>query len=306
MTGVQTCALPIFPGLLHPQGVDYAKSLLEFAEGQPILTDDDAAWLAIACANTYGYDKVSLQERVDWTFDNEEMILSVSSDWRNDLRWTHAAEPFMFLRACLEWSGLRSHGFGYMSHMPVHLDATASGLQHFAAMRRSEQGRAVNLVPNLPRQDVYGDVAKKVVAKLEAMGTTEAAQLLSLGIDRKTTKRQVMTVPYNAKMTSCFAYTRKWLEDKAAEKPLPWSDEEHSERVVLLGKAIWEAIGETVTDAKATMSWVSSLASAYGKEANARADLVDREKAMRWVTPDGFPVEHFVEKEKEVRVDLVI
>lgn len=294
------------PGLLHPQGVDYVKSMLEFGDGQPIRCDDDAAWLAISCANAYGYDKVSLQDRVDWVFDNEELVLSVAADWRHDLRWTHASEPFMFLRSCLDWAGFQANGFGFMSHLPIHLDATASGLQHFAAMRRSEQGRAVNLIPNLPRQDVYGDVAKKVISKLEAMGTTEAMQLLSLGIDRKATKRQVMTVPYNAKMTSCFTYTRAWLKDKAAEKPFPWSAEEHSERVVLLGKTIWEAIGETVTDAKATMSWISSLAGAYGKEANTRQDLVDRDKAMRWKTPDGFPVEHFVEKDKEVEVDLKV
>ena len=294
------------PGLLNPQSVDYSKAMLEFADGQPILCDDDAAWIAVACANAYGYDKVSLQERVDWVFDNEEMVLSVAADWKSDLRWTHASEPFMFLRSCLEWAGLKQHGFGYVSHLPIHLDATASGLQHFAAMRRSEQGRSVNLVPNLPRQDVYGDVAKKVIAKLEAMGTTEAQQLMSLGIDRKTTKRQVMTVPYNAKMTSCLTYTREWLKDKGEEKPFPWTSEEHSDRVVLLGRAIWEAIGETVTDAKATMSWISSLAGAYGKEANARVDLVDREKSMCWTTPDGFPVEHFVEKEREVIIDLLI
>lgn len=293
-------------GFLHPQGVDYVKSMLEFADGQPILCDDDAAWLAISCANTYGYDKVSLQERVDWVFDNEEMVLSVAADWRHDLRWTHASEPFMFLRSCLEWAGLKAHGFGYMSHLPVHLDATASGLQHFAAMRRSEQGKSVNLVPHLPRQDVYGDVAKKVIAKLEELGTTEAMQLLSLGINRKTTKRQVMTVPYAAKSESCLKYTRDWLAEVAEEKPLPWAEEEHGSRVGLLGSTIWKCIGETLTSSTATMSWISAVAGEYGRQANARTDLVGRDKALHWTTPDGFPVQHYKEKEKRVELDMVV
>lgn len=291
---------------LSPQGVDYMKSILDFADGQPIENDDAASWLAVAIANAYGYDKVSLQERVDWVCDNEEMILSVASDYRTDHRWMHAGEPFMFLRGCLEWLGLKEQGFGFVSHMPVHLDATASGLQHFSAMLRSEQGLAVNLVPNLPRQDVYGDVAKKVIESLMAEGTTEAAQLLSLEINRKATKRQVMTVPYNAKFSSCLTYTRAWIDEVAAEKPLPWDKEQHNERVTLLAKHIWQAIGSTVTDAQGAMTWISQLCSEYLKGTRDDKDLTGRDQELTWVTPDGLPIGHWVPSIEKKRIDTVL
>jgi len=48
--------------------------------------------------------------------------------------------PFMALRGALEWAGLCNYGTGYVSHMPVHFDATCSGLQHFSALLRDEEG----------------------------------------------------------------------------------------------------------------------------------------------------------------------
>ena len=84
------------PAFLNPQGPDYVKALLEFGQGMPIETDEDACWLAIAGANAYGNDKVTLQERVDWVQNNDEMIFSIANDPYTDLRWTTASEPFQF------------------------------------------------------------------------------------------------------------------------------------------------------------------------------------------------------------------
>src|SRR5262249_23546004 len=159
------------PAALHPQGPDYCKALLEFAKGEPIETQEQADWLAIACANAYGFDKAALQDRVNWTNTHQDMIISIANDpytcWR---RWTtddngkDVSEPFQFLRACIEWRDFKREGFGFISHMIVAADATCSGLQHYSAMLRDEVGgRSVNLVPGLVRQDIYQDVANRVV-----------------------------------------------------------------------------------------------------------------------------------------------
>ena len=58
--------------------------------------------------------------------------------------------------------------------MPIALDGTCNGLQHYAAMLRDEVGgKAVNLVPSDKPSDVYGDVAKIVRDKLSDLMVTE-------------------------------------------------------------------------------------------------------------------------------------
>lgn len=287
------------PAFLNPQGADYCKALLEFGRGLPIEDDEQAAWLAVAGANAYGNDKVSLQERVDWVQDNEEMIFSIATDPKADIRWMEASEPFQFVRFCKEWKAFWDHGYGYVSHMVVPVDATCSGLQHYAAMLRDEVGgRSVNLVPGLSRQDIYGDVANKVIEKLfrESNQFPEMAKdWIKFGIDRKMTKRQVMVVPYAGTFSSCMEYTREAVAEKLAQGMLcPWDASDstnHTDRIVFLSKLIWEAIDECVVKGKEAMRWLSDVARVYTKHAN-KNDEPTYTKRMTWVTPDGFQVVH--------------
>jgi DNA-directed RNA polymerase len=285
------------PAFLNPQGSDYCKALLEFSNGMAIENDEQAAWLAIAGANAYGNDKVSLSERVQWVTDNEEMILSIADDPKRDLRWTDVSEPFQFVRFCLEWKALRQHGFGYVSHMVVPVDATCSGLQHYAAMTRDEVGgRSVNLIPGLSRQDIYGDVATVVIEKMFADGSDMAKDWVKFGIDRKITKRQVMVVPYAGTFSSCMEYTREAVKEKIkAGYPCPWdtsNNEDHTARIVYLSRLIWDAIEEVVVKGKEAMKWLSDAARVWTKYANGMPGTA-HDKRMVWTTPDGFEVLHF-------------
>lgn len=298
------------PAFLNPQGPDFTKSLLEFAEGKPILTDEDAAWLAIAGANAYGKDKITLQERVDWVQDNDEMIFSIASDPKLDLRWTEAGEPFQFLRFCLEWTAFWKQGFGFVSHMVVPVDATCSGLQHYSAMLRDEVGgRSVNLEPHLPRQDIYQDVADRVN---EALMQPNADMLemssawLRFGIDRKITKRQVMVVPYAGTFASCMEYTRAAVTEKIKGGVIaPWGDSDPNPWIVYLSKLIWNAIDEVVVKGKEAMRWLSKAASEYTRWAN-KLDGSSFDKRMSWVTPDGFEAVHYRAAEKKNRVETYL
>lgn len=285
------------PAFLNPQGPDYVKSLLEFSRGKPIDNDEQAAWLAIAGANAYGKDKIGLQERVNWVQDNDEMIFSIARDPKTDLRWMEASEPFQFLRFCFEWSGFWQQGFGYISHMVVPVDATCSGLQHYSAMLRDEVGgRSVNLVPHLPRQDIYQDVADKVIEALFADGSDMAKDWVKFGIDRKITKRQVMVVPYAGTFSSCMEYTREAVREKLKEGHLcPWntSDEaDHQQRIIYLSKLIWEAIDQVVVKGKEAMRWLSEVARVFTKHVNS-TELDGYAKRMTWITPDGFEAVHY-------------
>jgi DNA-directed RNA polymerase len=309
------------PAVLNPQGADFVKAMLEFAEGVPVMDQEQADWIAITGANAYGNDKVSLAERVQWVHDNEEMILSIAQDYQSDLRWAHASEPFQFLRFCFEWAGFKAQGFGFMSCMVAPVDATCSGLQHYAAMLRDEiGGKSVNLVPGMSRQDIYGDVATVVIRKLvqdrhsqEELGEDltitvgqAAADWLAFGIDRKITKRQVMVVPYAGTFSSCMKYTRDAVAEKLEDgHAINWDmadDGEHNARVVYLSKLVWQAIDEVVVKGKEGMRWLTKVASDFAKFVNKVSTDTPYARRMTWLTPDGFEVCHYREDEKKTRL----
>ena len=296
---------------LQPQAADYSKAMLEFARGRLVDSVQAWEWICIACANAYGNDKVSLAERVGWVKANRDMIRSISRDPYKDLRWTHASEPFQFLRACFEITEMdhtARQGRWHVSHMVIPVDATCSGLQHYAAMLADEVGgRSVNLVPGLSRQDVYGDVAKRTITLLERQDCDEARAILRFGIDRKTVKRQVMVVPYAATMSSCMAYTRAAIAEKldAGHKP-EWDTADrvvHNAHIVLLSQTIWEAITDVVLKGREAMQWLSKAAREWSKWANEQ-NLED--PAIEWTLPDGFPVRHVVFEETKKQVKSFI
>ncbi len=297
------------PAYLQPQGTDVAKGLLTFAEAKPLGTSG-VRWLAIHLANTWGQDKVSLDDRVAWVRANEAAILQTAADPFASLWWTEADKPFQFLAACFEWAGYKEQGESFPSSLPIGMDGTCNGLQIFSLMLRDEEGgRATNLLPSDKPQDIYGIVAKKVIARLEWLKengqevTREvekedgekaeevryhekdmAARLLQCGIDRKTTKRQVMVVPYGGTMVSCREYTLKWLREKVDTSPslravFPDRDETWK-AAAFLATLVWEAIGSTVIASRHAMSFLQRLASLASKQ----------DMPITWTTPLGFSV----------------
>ena len=304
------------PAFLNPQGPDYAKGLLEFARAEPIEDDEQAAWLAVAGANAYGNDKVSLQERADWVVDNESWIIEIGNDFKSNLAWMDAGDPFQFLRFCIEWAGYVAAcdaGETFYSRMPCPVDATNSGLQHYSAMLRDPVGgRSVNLVPGLARQDIYGDVAMVVMDMLRDQRPDDevpdamrwAADWLAVGIDRKMTKRQVMVVPYAGKFTSCMEYTRKGYTEKLKAGLLPrWDKKEDFERCTFLAKLIWAAIAEVVVKGREAMTWLSKTANLWSRWANQQAAETGYERRLTWRTPDGFEVVQWRDQSKKGRIE---
>ncbi len=276
------------PAVMNPQGPDYAKGILEFSVGKQLGDNDAVCWLAIHGANSWGFDKAALQERVDWVKTNEEMVLSCAADPLGDLRWAKADNPFQFLAFCFEWDGYDKDGLEHVSHLHIDVDATCSGLQHFSAMLRdAEGGRYVNMVPGLPRQDIYGRVAEKAtVAITNDLGgefDALAKAWLSFGLDRSITKRSVMVVPYAGTFHSCMNYTADAVVEKLEKGALhPWPDGKLNDFTVYGAKKIWAAIETTVIAAVGAMNWLGTVASLV-----ARVPGADK---VVWDTPLNFPV----------------
>jgi DNA-directed RNA polymerase len=293
------------PSYLNPQGADFAKGLLLFAAARPINTPEAELWLAVHGANTWGNDKVSLEERRQWVRRNESEILAIAADpLEHREMWFGADKPWQFLAFCFEWAGYKREGPGFMSRLPVAMDGSCNGLQIFSLMLRDPVGgAATNLLPSERPQDIYQIVADKTKSKLEEKlvsggpvyrkNSTEeiwydekdmARRLLAFGIDRKTTKRQVMVLPYGGTTRSCLEYTLAHLDERLRECP-PKDDACIHRKIVFqaahfLAGLIWRAMGETVVAARQAMTFLQQLARVAASEG----------LPITWVTPVGFPV----------------
>ena len=188
-------AYPI-PAFLTPQDTDFGKSLLKFHE-QSFMTPEAEDWLAFQVATTYGKDKDTIQDRIAWTKSNHSLIASIAEDPLGYLHeWEVADEPWTFLAACDEYYHCIIKCDRHHTNLPVAVDATCSGLQILAGLARDASTAAlVNVLPSDKPQDAY-----KVIAEQAKPNVPEC---IKPHMDRKTTKRTVMTVPYNA----CLLYT---------------------------------------------------------------------------------------------------
>lgn len=176
-------AYPV-PVFSHHHG-DATKALIEFANGKP-LGLDGFHWLGVHLANCGDFEKVSKKPysaRIDWVSDNLEMISNVVRDPTVNLNWTKADAPFSFYAACVDYvNALESADpTAYVSHLPVALDGSNSGVQHYSAAQLAEEGRYVNLTPTEEMQDLYGAVAER--AAQAAAAVFEVAGAASEGTD---------------------------------------------------------------------------------------------------------------------------
>lgn len=296
----------------NPQGPDFMKALLRFSHGKP-LGSNGAQWLAMQGANVAGYDKHTLEARVQWVLDNEDEIIRCATaplenkGWYTEMDGQKIDKPWQFLAFCFEWKGYREIGDSFVSKIPVALDGSCSGLQHFSAMLRCEVGgKAVNLIPSDTPQDVYGIVAEKVNVALKSIAASEpspegelAKQWLAYGVDRKTTKRSVMTLAYGSKQ---YGFKDQIMEDVlepafkkfTREGTGTWPFEGDGYRAAgFMAKQIWDAVTATLVKSVEAMSWLqkaASLVSAERSYKDAEGKEVMFSLPIRWSTPVNFPV----------------
>lgn len=269
--------LPLF---LHPQGVSYAKAMLRFADGKKVDGCEQA--LYVHTANKFGLDKLPTKDRIAWVEANRQMIRKVAEEPRGWKQfWLDADEPFAFVAACRELVGMWDVGKNFISSLPVAMDATTQGLQIYSMLLRDEvSGLATNVVPSDVPSDPYQFVANKVIARLNAASDPMAKKLLEMGIDRTTTKRQTMTLPYGLTLHSCMTYTREWLEDRSRKSGVNPFGLETYQPIAYLGKVIWESIGDVVGSAQRGMKFIRDCMDV----------MIEHDVTPFWMTPIGFPV----------------
>ncbi len=309
---------------------DYIRAMFLFANKAEI-TEANAPFLDLQLANSWGndVDKESLTKRQDWVDKNWEAIYNCGRDFKAHVEfWRQADEPFQFLAACHEYANAADaadKGEPYYSGLPIALDATQSGIQHFAASLLDEvAGELVNLVPQDTPNDVYIECMKKAQkaidddiqrfeaeAPVSASDTDEeketklkhqkwlqhAKNLNKLGgLTRKIVKRNVMTWAYSSRQYGLAKQLRSdWLSDfteqvdrgELDEHPFG-ADDGYAASWYIAGKNE-EAIGKTVPSAETGMEFFQKCA----------ALLAEENKHVKFVTPLGFPMFQYYREEAD-------
>ena len=139
--------------------------------------------------------------------------------------------------------------------------------------------------------DLYARVRR--ACHVDGLSERAAAQLF--GIDRKTTKRVVMCLPYGLTPFSAKEYLRDWYLDKAKNKG-EFDVSEVFPALILLADLLWESIHEIVRSAKECMDWLKLVARAH----------VKANKIIRWTAPSGFPVAQGYRKSTKINVKASI
>jgi len=292
---------------LNPQGPDYMKALLQFSEGKRI-GEEGIAWMKVHIANLFGVDKVSFDDRIAWVDENTEELLACAAEPMDNKLWLDADKPFMAWVACRELAGIMRHGADHISHMPVNLDGSCSGIQHLSMAFKDEiGGKAVNLVPSDVPSDIYRMVAEETVRSLEETcqnspvaenGTPLEQWWLDFGIDRKVCKRNCMTYPYGSKQRG---FSDQILED-TLDPALKKGDATLPENVVsaklasVLANVNYASVRKVVVKASEAMDWMQEAARMVAKEG----------RPVTWKTPIGFPVVQDYRATREIRVETTL
>lgn len=293
----------------HPQGADYEKALLMFADGSPITRenlDETELIYKIAIANTYGnqVDKrpfYGLESRVSWASayidENLHTILHKPLGEESMEIWTKADEPFQHLALLKEYDQVIRHWRpGVLAHVPIGYDATCSGLQLLGSFVKDEDTcRLVNVLPSERPQDAYRAVAQKAVEilsdperwrQLRGRSDDEEHGIPLDKVDRSVAKKVVMLIPYGGAYDTLATHVGLATKD--------WKlgmRDTHT-----LTKALIQGMAEAVPGFSALNKWF--------KEAAACVMASDSE-CIQWTTPTGSHIEQHYRVPKTHKINTV-
>ncbi len=296
------------------------------------ITKDNVNYLKLTLANSWGngIDKESLTNRVAWVDENAAKILRCGNDYKASFPfWSKADDPFQFLAACRDYYMWDKHGDGYETGLPIGLDATNSGYQHYAAASLNKKdGKSVNLLESSPDalpEDLYMDcldVAQGMIKydistrlpliiaedpksdeAQEAKKQLVAAQQLEAwgGLTRKIVKRPVMTWGYSSRRFGFADQIRTdWMKDitkklKSPKKKLlhPVTGKEVTEHPFGKDEGFFVTVYLAGVLQRAIEATVTSARDGQMFfQACARA-LARENKHFKFTTPLGFPMQQF-------------
>jgi DNA-directed RNA polymerase len=200
------------PYLNYARG-DQLRSLFRFAHGVP-MDKRGLFWLMVSTANCFNENKLitrrPFEDRVQWVDDNIDRIRKVAKEPTKFVLWlSEASDPLQFVshaRELVAALDALDAGREFITTLPLPLDASNSGAQHYSLLARDPAGaRLTNLTFDGAVHCVYEEVAdilRNKFAVITEEGTKadkrRAAWCVEKKLaDRKRTKPLVMTYLYN-------------------------------------------------------------------------------------------------------------
>lgn len=271
--------------VLHPQGDDLSRALLEFADARP-LGEDGFKWLTIHLGNCIGWDKLPYRHRIERVHAESGTIHGWARDPFANKGWMDTDEPFKCLAAATEWSmAVRcSDPSAFLSRIPVSLDGKCNGLQHLSALGRDSCGAdAVCLLPVDVPNDIYGQVAERIRSWVhdDAAKGLAVAQRWKETVDwdgpdprAKLAKRATMTTPYSV--------TPQGVRSHLIEDGFPQLlSGDLNENANYMRDVVVDAVSEVVKEAVRIMDWLRDCATVARQQG----------QGVRFRTPLGFLVD---------------
>lgn len=288
------------PPFLNPQSNDISRALLQFANGRPIKDEVEAEWLWVHGANLFGHSKLSWRARLDWAHQNKELICRSGMDpWRMAEFWSKAEDAWQFLAFCRAAYEYIEHRRSFVCQLPVFLDCTCSGIQHYSALLRNEQmAELVNLMPSDRPQDIYTRVLNAVLERIRAdRGNPHAQSWLELQPDRSLTKAVVMTMPYSATRNAVFKHCQEWAFERMLQLygSTSWRFKAGAIAAMhYMTTHLCEETANMIGPAKAAMLWFKRLGKLAG----------EHNITLTWSSPSGLPIRQHYMDLRPVRIPL--
>jgi len=276
------------------QGSDMHKSLLRFTNGGSCVLDNTEEWLIRQLANSYGWDKKPINERLKIVHEKRELIDRVVANPTETFReWGEASDPWQFLAACFEWSKYKKSPQTHKHTLPVGMDASCNGLQILSIMAGCEVGcYATNVLPSDSPKDFYTTVLKALNKRLEGRRDTYSTRWVKFGLSRSTVKQPTMTLPYGGTTYSVIEHVSQWYSDESLVRTPIFELHERNKACAHLAKEIVEAIYECLPNVKWLMEWMREVARC----------CAEQNISPEWSSPSGFKVLQVYTKDKTVTI----
>jgi len=281
--------------------------MLTFSESKP-LGKRGLYWLKVHLANLAGNDKITFDERAKFTDCHMDDVRKCVEHPFTHTWWMDLDDPFQGLATCHEIVNAIDSGNPetYESSLPIHMDGSCNGLQHYAALGRDKVGgRAVNLCNDEKPQDVYSGVMKEVIRRVaeeaektldidvtkdpkkltkkerEAMTSNRAAKLTNGLIDRGVVKRTVMTSVYGVTYIGAKKQIQEKIEEKLEAKGIDVHEIETEiySACGYLARITMDVMGDLFTGARQTMNWLATCARLISSQG----------QPVAWISPIGVP-----------------
>ena len=289
------------------QGSDSVRGVMQFAEPK-ILREEDTFWLAVHTASSYNesynideipdwceadyhsylkdeglesisVDKMTLNDRVEWTQQNIKWIMELGKD----IEFVKKAEKTVsFLACCIEWYDYSQAEGDYYSCLPIPIDGSNNGWQHLGAISKDpETGELVGLVPVDIQKDFYVQTAKELINQ-----TTDERLMTILKdmpmkhIRKGISKRGSMTRAYSAgasKIAENMYFDCK-TEDYHEEYGIDQTDCNKFARLLI------QAINTVCPGPLQTMAYLQNLAAFEIGKFGVDPNLVKRRKELNRIT----------------------